>query len=149
MKTSINGLNLIKQFEGIKTSPYVDCVGKWTVGIGHLIGDGRSLPNEWNRVLTVNECYSLLAKDVTRFERGIERYISVPLTQNQFDALVCFSFNLGLGVLQRSQVRQKINRGDKTRAMQSWLKYNKAGGKVNDGLDRRRKAEVALFTRSE
>jgi lysozyme len=115
------------------------------VGVGHLIGDGLSLPDSWNRNLEAAEIDALLAKDVTRFERGVTRYISARLTQGQFDALVSFSFNLGLGTLQRSTLRQKINRGDKDGAIQSLLKYNKAAGKVLKGLDLRRKAEAQLF----
>jgi lysozyme len=115
------------------------------VGCGHLIGDGHSLPDSWNRVFTLKEIDALLAKDVARFERGVSLYCSVYLTQSQFDALVSFSFNLGLGVLQRSRLRQKLNRGDKKGAVQSLLKYNKANGIVLKGLDLRRKAEAALF----
>jgi len=145
MKTSLNGLNLIKKYEGIKTSPYIDSGGLWTVGIGHLIGDGRTLPAEWNRLLTVNECLALLARDVARFERGIERLISVRLTQNQYDALICFTYNVGLGALQRSSIRQKINRGDTKGAVKSFYKYNKDNGKVVKGLTARRNAEAILF----
>jgi lysozyme len=115
------------------------------VGVGHLIGDGLSLPDSWNRTLEAAEIDAILAKDVTRFERGVARYISAKLTQGQFDALVSFSFNLGLGTLQRSKVRLKLNRGDMDGAITSLLKYNKAGGKVLKGLDNRRKDEAALF----
>ena len=145
MKTSQQGLKLIERFEGLSLTPYKDCVGLYTIGVGHLIGDGRSLPDSWNRTLTVDECYELLASDVKRFELGVARYITVKLTQNQFDALVSFAFNLGLGTLQRSSLRQKLNRGDQEGAIKIWLKYNMAGGKVIRGLDLRRKAEVKLF----
>jgi lysozyme len=117
----------------------------WTVGVGHLIGDGNTLPDSWNKTFTLDEVYDILAKDVVRFERGVNKYITVPLRQNEFDALVSFSFNLGLGVLQRSTLRQALNRGDKEGAITSLLKYNKAGGKVLKGLDNRRKDEAALF----
>ena len=147
MKTSQQGLELIKHYEGIRLKPYRCPAGLWTVGCGHLIGDGRVLPNSWNRTFTLKEVDDLLAKDVYRFERGVERYISAKLTQGMFDALVSFSFNLGLGTLQRSTLRQKINRGDKEGAIKSLLKYNKAGGKVLKGLDLRRKDEAALFNR--
>jgi lysozyme len=103
------------------------------------------LPDSWNRKFTIEEVNALLAADVYRFERGIERYISAKLTQGMFDALVSFSFNLGLGTLQRSSLRQKINRGDYEGAKKVLLKYNKAGGKVLKGLDLRRKDEAALF----
>jgi lysozyme len=145
MKTSQAGLDLIKRYEGVRRKPYRCPAGLWTVGVGHLIGDGLSLPDSWNRNLEVAEIDALLAKDVARFERGVARYISARLTQGQFDALVSFSFNLGLGTLQRSTLRQKINRGDKDGAIQSLLKYNKAAGKVLKGLDLRRKAEAQLF----
>lgn len=142
MKLSQQGLELIAHYEGIRLKPYRDCVGLWTVGIGHLIGDGRHLPPAWDRRFTLEEVYAILAKDVARFERGVERYCPNRLTQSCFDALVSFSFNLGLGVLQRSSVRQKINRGDIKGAAQSLLRYNKAGGKVVKGLTLRRQAEA-------
>lgn len=145
MKTSKKGLDLIKHFEGVKLAPYRCPANLWTVGVGHVIGDGHSLPDSWNRRITIEECDAILAADVARFERGVERYITVPLTQGEFDALVAFSFNLGLGTLQKSTLRQKLNRGDKEGAVESLLKYNKAGGKILKGLDLRRKAEAALF----
>ena len=147
MKTSQQGLDLIKRYEGVRRKPYRCPAGLWTVGVGHLIGDGLSLPDSWNRTLEAAEIDALLAKDVARFERGVARYISAKLTQGQFDALVSFSFNLGLGTLQRSKVRLKLNRGDKEGAIASLLKYNKAGGKELKGLTFRRRDEAALFLR--
>ena len=145
MKISKQGLELIAYFEGVKLKPYKCPAGLWTVGIGHLIGDGTTLPNDWNRTFTLEEAYALLAKDVARFERGVSMYCPVPLTQGMFDSLVSFSFNLGLGTLQRSSLRQKVNRGDFEGAKKVLLKYNKANGKVLKGLDLRRKAEARLF----
>jgi lysozyme len=147
MKTSQQGLDLIKHYEGIKLKPYRCPARLWTVGCGHLIGNGSVLPDNWNRAFSVKEVDDLLAKDVYRFERGVERYVSAKLTQGMFDALVSFSFNLGLGTLQRSSLRQKINRGDYEGAKKVLLKYNKAGGKVLKGLDLRRKDEAALFNK--
>jgi lysozyme len=100
---------------------------------------------EDNRTWSKEEVDRILAKDVERFERGVERLITIRLSQNEFDALVSFSFNLGLGTFQRSSIRQALLRGDKIAAMQSLRKYNKAGGKVLKGLDNRRKDEEALF----
>ena len=145
MKVSDNGIALIQKFEGLKTKPYRDCIGLWTVGIGTLIGDGKSLPDSWNRTFTVEECHALLRKELIGIERGIAHYISVSLNQNQFDALCSFVYNLGLGTLQRSTLRQKLNRKDIQGCLESWAKYNKAGGKVFKGLDLRRKAEIKLF----
>ena len=145
MKVSKKCLEMLAHHEGVKLKPYRDCVGLWTVGIGHLIGDGHSLPDSWNRTFTLEEVYAILAADVARFERGVERFITIPLKQFEFDALVSFSFNLGLGTLQKSTLRQKLNRSDREGALESWAKYNKAGGKIIKGLDTRRKDEINFF----
>ena len=145
MRTSEKGLNLIKQFEGCHLKPYQDPIGLWTVGWGHLIGDGKTLPIEWFRRFTKEEVDELLKKDVERFERGVLRLCPNNLTQHRFDALVSFAFNLGLGNLQISTLRKKHNRGDVVGAAQEFPKWNKAGGKVLRGLTRRREAEKALY----
>ena len=145
MKTSQRGLDLIKEYEGIRFKPYRDCVGLFTVGVGHLIGDGTVLPDSWNRTFTLGEINDVLVADVRKFELGLARYINVELSQNQYDAIIDFCFNLGLGTFQRSSVRQAINRRDKTGVVRNLLRYNKAGGKVISQLDRRRKAEALLF----
>jgi len=144
-KASKRCIDLIKHHEGVRTKPYKCPAGLYTVGVGHLIGDGKSLPPEWNRTFTREEVDAILAADLDRFERGVSRLCPVPLTQGQFDALVSFSFNLGLGCLQRSSVRMKTNRGDKAGAVSSLMKYCKAGGKVLPGLVKRRKDEAALY----
>jgi lysozyme len=144
MKTSEIGLNLIKHYEGFYSKPYRCPAGLWTIGYGHVINDGRVLPADCNRVFLKSEIDALLTADLKRFERGVTLYCPVQLTQSQFDALVSFSFNLGLGTLQRSTMRQKINRGDFKGAAKVLLQYNKAGGKVLKGLDLRRKDEARL-----
>lgn len=145
MNISDKGLNFIKRFEGVRNRPYRCSAGLWTVGVGHLIGDGKSLPESWNRTFTKEEIDALLIRDISRFERGVRMYIKVPLRQSEFDALCSFSFNLGLGTLQRSTLRQKINRYDKEGAAKEILKYCRAGGKIIKGLQRRREAEYQMF----
>ena len=145
MKLSAEGINLIKRFEGVRNRAYRDCVGLWTIGVGHLIGDGKSLPDSWNRTFTEEEINALLIRDLSRFERGIRMYIKVPLRQCEYDSLCSFAFNLGLGTLQQSTLRQKINRGDKEGAAKEILKYCRAGGKIIKGLQRRREAEYKMF----
>ena len=147
MKISPLGLALIKYYEGYRTTPYRCAAGKITVGYGHVIGDGLQLPDEWNRTFSLGEIDELLRTDLARFEQGVSRYCTVHLTQSQFDAIVSFSFNLGLGVLQRSTFRRKLNRGDKE-AGRSLLRYNMAGGKVLNGLTKRRNDEYKLFMRN-
>ena len=145
MKISQKGLDLIKHYEGCHYEPYRDPIGLYTVGYGHLIGDGKSLPIEWFRRFTQEEVDELLKKDLERFERGVSRLCPNNLTQPRFDALVSFAFNVGLGNLQASTLRRKHNRSDVFGEAQEFLKWNKAGGKILRGLTRRRESESALY----
>ena len=156
MKASKELLEMLKHHEGVRYKPYQCPALLWTIGVGHVLypeqaklpmGERKAYPlkPEDNRTWSKEEVDSILANDVKRFERGVERFVPVKLSQGQFDCLVSFSFNLGLGTLQRSTIRQALLRGDKVGAIQSLLKYNKAGGKVLKGLDNRRKDEAALF----
>ena len=145
MNVSDKCINMIKHHEGFVRKPYQDPIGLWTVGVGHLIGDGKKLPKEWNKEFTDEEVDNILCEDLERFEIGIQRLTKVPLTQSQFDALVSFSFNVGLGNFQSSTLRSKLNRGDYEGASNEFPKWRKAGGKVLKGLVRRRADEKALF----
>jgi lysozyme len=140
------GIALIKHHEGVRNRPYRDCIGLWTVGVGHLIGDGKSLPESWNKTFTNEEVDALLRTDLRRFELGVSKMLpNVPLRQCEFDCLVSFAFNVGLGTFQRSTLRQALLRGDKMQAMESLVKYCRAGGKIVKGLQTRRLDEKALF----
>ncbi len=146
MNVSERGIKLIKHHEGIRNRPYRCPAGLWTVGVGHLIGDGKSLPQSWNKLFTKEEIDAILKRDLRRFELGVRKMLpNVPLRQSEFDALVSFCFNLGLGCFQRSTIRQALLRGDKKKAMESLLKYCRAGGKILRGLQTRRLDEKALF----
>ena len=136
---------MIKHHEGVRLRPYQDPIGLWTVGVGHLIGDGKTLPIEWFRTFTMDEVDELLKKDLQRFERGVLRLCPNYLTQSRFDALVSFAFNVGLGNLQASTLRQKHNRNDILGAAKEFLRWNKAGGKVFRGLTIRRQDESNLY----
>jgi lysozyme len=102
-------------------------------------------PQDEMRKYSMEEVNAILRADLTRFEKGVATYCPVPLTQGQFDALVSFSFNVGLGTLQRSTLRQKVLRGDMDGAADELLKYCMAGGKVLKGLLTRRNDERSLF----
>ena len=117
MNTSEKGLALIKYFEGVRAKPYRCPAGYWTIGVGHLITRGK-LPNTWlDRELEPDEINALLKKDLIKFENGVLRLLHPKQpTQSEFDALVSFSFNLGLGCFQRSTVRSAFKRDDKKRA---------------------------------
>ena len=156
MKVSDKALEVIRHYEGVRTKPYQCPALLWTIGVGHVIDTNHGriplaerkalpIPEGWNRTITMKEVDDILRDDLTRFERGVERYCPVPLTQGQFDALVSFSFNVGLGTLQRSTLRQKVLRGDMEGAADEFLKYTIGGGKVLKGLVTRRNDERAMF----
>jgi lysozyme len=140
------GIALIKHHEGVRSRPYRCAANLWTCGVGHLIGDGKSLPDSWNRTFSQEEIDGLLKSDLRRFELGVHKMLpNVPLRQHEFDAIISFCFNLGLGCFQRSTIRQALLRGDKKAAMESLVKYCRAGGKILKGLQIRRLDEKALF----
>ena len=156
MNVSPQAIKVIKHHEGVRQTPYRCPARLWTVCVGHVLypeqgklkiedRDAYPLRPEDNRKFSVDEVDAILAADLQRFERGVEKFVTVPLTQGQFDALVSFSFNVGLGTLQRSTLRAKINRGDKDGAADELLKYCMAGGKILKGLQNRRIDERAMF----
>ena len=146
MNVSKAGIALIKHHEGVRSRPYRCPANLYTVGVGHLIGDGKSLPESWNRTFSQEEIDGLLKSDLRRFELGVHKMLpNVPLRQCEFDSIVSFCFNLGLGCFQRSTLRQALLRGDKKAAMESLVKYCRAGGKILRGLQIRRLDEKALF----
>lgn len=143
MKTSNNGIQLIKSFEGLRLKAYLDVVGIPTIGFG-TTGPEIKLGLEW----TEQQCVDRLKKDLEKFEAGVLKAVKVPLTQNQFDALVCFVYNVGIGAFSSSTMLKKLNRSDNTTA-DEFLRWNKAGGKEVAGLTRRRQAEKDLFLDSK
>lgn len=140
MRISENGIKLVKSFEGLKLVAYKCPAGIWTIGYGHTGPDVTP-----GQVITQAQADALLARDLERFEAGVARLVKVPMTQNQLDALVCFSYNLGLGALQGSTLLRLLNAGDYAGAAAQFPRWDKAGGKVLPGLTRRRAAEQALF----
>lgn len=167
MKLSKAGADLMHRYEGYRNRPYLCPAHIWTIGYGHVLyqeqirlpmmrPDGKAdipmirkempLKPEDNRVWTKQETDDLFAQDVASFERGVLRLVPGSAgRQGRFDALVSISFNFGLGNLQRSSIRIKANRGEWEAAADAFLLWNKGGGKVLPGLERRRKEERALF----
>ena len=157
MKTSPAAIKTIKHHEGVKTRPYRCPALLWTVGVGHVIDPSHiavkyeerrnlPIPDGWDRSLTMDEVDAILAQDLAKFERGVARLCPAALgNQGIFDALVSFSFNVGLGNLQRSGLRMKTNRGDFQDAAEEFMKWTKAAGKVLPGLVKRRKDERAMY----
>jgi lysozyme len=156
MKVSQKCIEQIKKDEGVRSKPYQCPALLWTVGVGHVIDPHHAkvpfaerkalpIPAGWDRVLSADEIDEILRTDLARFEAGVLRLIKVPLTQGQFDALVSFSFNVGLGNLQNSTLRMKVNRSEFEAAAEQFLVWTKAGGKVLPGLVKRRTHEKEMF----
>jgi lysozyme len=156
MNVSPEAIKVICHHEGIRFKPYRCPAKLWTVGVGHVMYPEQGklpmaermnfpLRPEDNRQFTKEEVDGILRFDLARFERGVVQFCPVPLTQGMFDGLVSFSFNVGLGTLQRSTLRQKLLRGDKAGAAEELLKYCMAGGRILKGLQNRRIDERAMF----
>ena len=159
MNVSPQAIRTIKHHEGVRFKPYRCPALLWTVGVGHVLypeqgklkledRKGYALKDADNRVWTQGEVDALLRSDLARFESGVARMCpAVVGNQGRFDALVSFSFNVGLGTLQRSTLRARFNRGDYDGAAKEFLKFTKGGGKVLKGLVNRRNDEVAMYGR--
>ncbi|WP_061238162.1 lysozyme [Ectopseudomonas composti] len=139
MRTSQQGLDLIKSFEGLRLSAYKCPADVWTIGYGTTYGV------QPGQVITSERAEELLRDDVTKVEEQVLRTIKVPLKQGQFDALVSFTYNLGAGNLANSTLARLLNAGDYMGAAAQLDRWNKAGGKVLKGLVARRAAERAMF----
>lgn len=144
MKMSSKGLDLVKSFEGLYTKAYLCPANVWTIGYGHT-GKVDGYPITPGMTITTAKATKLLANDMAEFEKGVESVVKVKLNQNQFDALVSFSFNCGLGALKQSTLLKLLNQGKYNEASNEFLKWNKGGGRVLAGLTRRREEEKKLF----
>lgn len=143
MRTSEDGLDIIREFEGLRLSAYPDPgtgAEPWTIGYGHTGDD--VFPG---MRITRAEADTLLRRDVAHAEDAVRDLVKAPLAQHQFDALVSFCFNCGRGALAKSALLRKLNRGDYDAVPAELARWAKAGGRVLPGLVRRRKAEAALW----
>ena len=141
MKTGIQGLELIKSFEGLELNAYKCAAGVWTIGYGHTkdVQEGMVISAE-----TAND---MLMEELVEYENYVNTLVTVPLNQNQFDALVSWVYNLGSSNFQASTLLKVINAGGQMLAVPAQImRWNKAGGKVLEGLTRRRQAEADLFS---
>ncbi|MCL2660897.1 MAG: lysozyme [Acidobacteriaceae bacterium] len=138
---SYAGLRMTKMFEGLSLTAYADSGGVWTIGYGHT-----GLDIHQGLTITREQADKLLTEDVARAAEAVNRLVKVPLTQNQFDALVDFTFNLGPGALTGSTLLRLLNSGDYNGAAAQFERWVHAGGVPLPGLIRRRRAEAELFT---
>lgn len=140
MNPSPRCLDLVKRFEGFRAKPYLCPAGVPTVGYGHTEGVSLSDP-----AISREMAEALLVKDLAAFAAGVARRLTAPVSQHQFDALVSFAYNAGLGNLQRSTLLKRVNTGDHAGAAIEFAKWTRAKGVELPGLVKRRAAERALF----
>jgi lysozyme len=139
-----DGLALTEQFEGCKLTAYQDQVGVWTIGYGHT---GPEVVAELT--ITLEQAEALLAKDVGSAAACVNNVVAVQLSQEEFDALVDFVFNLGAGSFEGSTLLRDLNAADFASAAAQFDAWDHAGGAVVAGLLRRRRAETALFGKGQ
>jgi len=140
MNTSQNGIDLIKHFEGCELKAYKCPAGVWTIGYGHIKGVQEG------DVITEQQADEMLVEELHEYENYINTLVTVPLNQNQYDALVSWVYNLGSSNLNSSTLLKVLNSGDYAGVPEQIMRWNKAGGKVLEGLTRRRQAEADLFS---
>lgn len=140
MKTNADGLSLLKSFESCKLTAYRDVGGILTVGWGHCGPDVHE-----GLTITQEQADELLRQDLAKFEAGVTKLVTTPITSNQYSAMVCFAFNIGLGNLKTSLLLRCVNSGHPVDASKQFERWNKVKGVVVNGLTRRRIAERDLF----
>lgn len=138
-RTNSNGLQLIKSFEGLRLQAYKDPVGIWTIGYGTTRGVRPGM------TISTAEAEAFLQQDLVRFEQAINDALAVPVNDNQFSALSCFTYNVGPGAFRSSTLLKMLNQQDVYGAADQFPRWNKAGGRPLAGLTRRRQAERLLF----
>lgn len=141
MHFSAAGLELLKRSEGFRSRTYLDVQGFPTIGYGHRLLHPESFPDGVSEA----QASEILSSDVRDAEQAVQRLVRVALTQNQFDALVDFVFNLGSKRLAASTLLEELNRGRYADAAEQLLRWDHAGAAENSGLKARREAEYALW----
>lgn len=147
MKTSKAGLDLVKKWEGCKLTAYKCPANVWTIGYGHTSAAGEPKVVQGMKI-SADEAERILAQDLVKYEQAVERAITRPMTQPQFDAMTSLCFNIGQGAFAGSSVARRFNEGNISGAADAFLMWNKAGGRVLTGLENRRKDERAHFLKS-
>ena len=149
-----NSIDLLVKLEGLKNKVYLDGAAKKTIGIGHLLTADELLTSkikidgkyyDYSLGLDDHLCKKLCLQDLERFIEAVDSIVYVDLNQNQFDALVIFCYNVGINAFRESMLVKLLNQGEYDNVPEQLLKWNKAGGKVVNGLTNRRKAEIKLW----
>jgi lysozyme len=145
MNVSQRGLDLLKSFEGLRLQAYDDGTGTWTIGHGLTFYPDSGRKVQQGDEIDAEAAEELFAAAAGDFAADVGRLVHVPLSQQQFDALVSLAYNIGTGALEKSTLLQKLNAGDYYGAADEFTRWNKAGGVTLSGLVKRRAAERTLF----
>lgn len=143
MKISNTGINLIRGFEDLRLKAYDDGVGVWTIGYGTTVINGVKVKK--GDICTIEQAKSYMAQDLKKFESAVNTAVKVTLNQNQFDALVSLTYNIGIGAFKGSTLLMLLNAKDYKHAAEQFQRWNRGGGRVLNGLIKRRKIEMELF----
>ena len=154
MKASQNLKNLLEQWEGMKQQVYLDSGGKATIGVGHLLTQSERSSGKitiagqdvkYSTWLSTSECHELLDQDLKSPEKTVNSFVKVPLNQNQFDALVSFTYNLGNTAFQNSTLLKMLNAGSYIQVPGQFRRWIHDNGRVVQGLVNRREKEIVLW----
>ena len=145
MHMSVEGIDvLLKKFEGCKLKAYKCPAGIWTIGYGHTSAAGAPEVVQ-GMTITQADANNILRRDLVKYETGVEALVKQPLTQRQFDVLVDFAYNAGIGALKSSTLLKKVNTADFDAVPAELMKWTKGGGKILPGLVKRRRAEAGWW----
>lgn len=146
MKTGQKGIDLIKKYEGFRAKPYLCPAGVPTIGYGATYYPNGNKVKMTDPLIDEIQAENMLKSMLVSYENGVNRYIQQPINQNQFDALVSFAYNVGLGALKSSTLLKRVNADscDENIRVQ-FMRWNRAGGKELKGLTRRRMEEADLY----
>lgn len=145
MQLSYNGLEFIKLNEGFEEKAYKDTGGVWTIGYGSTKVDGT--PVQQGQTITPEKAAAQLQFDIAWAQTAVNKMVTVPLSQNQFDALVDFVYNVGESAFSKSTLRRVLNQRNYAEAAKQFLRWVYDNGKVIEGLKNRRERTVTLFTK--
>lgn len=124
MRMSDDGRKRLEAREGLRLKAYRDVVGVWTIGVGHTAAAGAPSPKE-GMTITAAEADDIFKRDLVQYEDAVSEAVKVPLNQNQFDALVSLTFNIGVGAFKRSSVVKRLNAGDYDGAAKAFMLWSK------------------------
>ena len=145
-KTGQEGIDLIKRFEGFRSKPYKCSAGVPTIGYGATFYTNGKRVTMADPAISEEDALALLAEMLKKFEQYVDSYCIDTITQNQFDALVSFCYNLGPANLKASTLLKKVNLNPNDETIRAeFMKWNKAGGRALKGLTLRRTAEADLY----